>query len=219
VRVRVGDKLNQLRFVRGHPATSDSWLAELDRAERLVYLPNDVPQAATIDNGLWISVDLKGADDTGITGYKARLSAPVIDLQRVGYYDPLDFWEPILRPRNGEIILNPGEFYILASRERIRVPPSAAAELVGYDPSVGEFRIHYAGFFDPGFGYREDQRGTQAVLEVRSHEVPFLLQHGQRVGRFIYEPLLELPEKLYGPAIGSSYQRQRVALSKHFKGL
>jgi dCTP deaminase len=117
------------------------------------------------------------------------------------------------------LILNPGDFYILASKERISVPPEVAAEMVGYDPSVGEFRIHYAGFFDPGFGYsaNEEIKGTHAVLEVRSHEVPFVLEDGQQVGRLIFERLLAAPDRLYGPAIGSTYQRQGLSLSKQFR--
>jgi dCTP deaminase len=142
----------------------------------------------------------------------------VIDLDRVDFYDPAEFWEPIRRLGSRQVILNPGDFYILASKERISVPPTLAAEMVGYDPTVGEFRVHYAGFFDPGFGYAgPEPRGTPAVLEVRSHEVPFLLDDGQRVGRLVYERLTEPPDKLYGATIGSSYQRQGLTLSKQFK--
>lgn len=216
--VHVGTRLNQLRFMRGNPPPSDSRLNELHQNETLIYLEDGAPGQAVISKGLWISIDLKGNNKTEVIGYKAKRSAPLIDLDKVGYYDPEEFWDPIARPAKQQIILSPGEFYILASKEKIRVPPGFAAEMVGYDPSVGEFRIHYAGFFDPGFGYgSNDIRGTRAVLEVRSHGVPFLLKHGQHVGRLIYERLLGVPEKVYGTGIGSSYQGQELALSKQFK--
>ena len=144
--------------------------------------------------------------------------APLVDLARVDAYDPLEFWDPIHRPSRQSIILDPEDFYILASREKIRVPPTVAAEMIGYDPLVGEFRIHYAGFFDPGFGYgSDDVKGTRAVLEVRAHGVPFVLEDGQRIGRLVYERLLAVPDKVYGVGIGSSYQSQGLALSKQFK--
>ncbi|HWP84152.1 MAG TPA: 2'-deoxycytidine 5'-triphosphate deaminase, partial [Terriglobia bacterium] len=142
--------------------------------------------------------------------------APLIDLSLVNHYDPGEFWETITRTQR--IILNPDDFYILVSKEKVSVPPHLAAEMVAYDPSIGEFRIHYAGFFDPGFGYAVEQgRGTRAVLEVRSHEVPFVVEDGQVVGRLVYERLLEAPEKIYGPKIGSSYQSQGLSLSKQFR--
>jgi dCTP deaminase len=216
--VHQGSRLNQLRIMRGNPPPSDTALSALNEAETLVYLGDDEPGQAVISRGLWISVNLLPTDESGIVGYLARRGAPPVDLDLVGVYAPDDFWEPVVRPERGEIILEPGDFYILASVERIRVPPHFAAEMVGYDPSVGEFRLHYAGFFDPGFGYGEDDvKGTRAVLEVRSHEVPFLMRHGQRVGRLIYERLTAVPEKIYGLSIGSSYQRQELALSKQFK--
>lgn len=218
--VQQGARLNQLRFVRGNPPPSDTALGELDRAETLVYSEADGPQAAVIRDGLWISVDLEGNVANGTVGYRAKNHAPLVDLSKIAYYDPLEFWEPIARTPSRGLVLNPDDFYILASRELIRIPPHFAASMVPYDPSVGEFRIHYAGFFDPGFGYgSNDIAGTRAVLEVRSHEVPFLIEHGQEVGRFIYERLLAVPEKIYGVNIGSSYQSQGLALSKQFKPL
>jgi dCTP deaminase len=218
VLVHEGTKLNQMRLVRGEPPPSDTGLNKLDEKETLVYLRNDIPAEAMIDKGLRMSIDLQGSDDPEIIGYKAKGHAPLIDLEKVDYYDPLEFWDPIYRPKSNSIILNPDDFYILLSREKVRIPPQYAAEMVAYDPSVGEFRIHYAGFFDPGFGYGHgDIRGTHAVLEVRSHEVPFLLEDGQVIGRLIYERLLEMPEKTYGTGIGSSYQSQGLSLSKQFK--
>jgi dCTP deaminase len=216
--VHAGSTLNQLRFVRGNPAPSDTTLAALHQTETLVYDQNGVPGRAVISKGLWVSVDLAGRTGAEIVGYRGRKDAPSIDLDKINHYDPAACWDEIVSPPRQEIILVPGEFYILASKEKVRVPPTHAAEMVAYDPSVGEFRLHYAGFFDPGFGYgSDDVMGTRAVLEVRSHEVPFLLQHGQRVGRLIYERLLSVPEKIYGRAIGSSYQGQELALSKQFR--
>ncbi|MFQ5597150.1 MAG: 2'-deoxycytidine 5'-triphosphate deaminase [Nitrospiria bacterium] len=217
--VREGTKLNQMRFIRGMDAPpSDTKLNKLDKKETLVYLKNDEARDALISEGLRISIDLEGVRGTDIVGYRAKRHAPLIDLSLVDHYDPLDFWEPIPAPRSKSLVLNPDDFYILLSKEKLRIPPDYAAEMVAYDPSVGEFRIHYAGFFDPGFGYgNNDIKGTHAVLEIRSHEVPFLLEDAQVVGRLIYEPLLGRPEKVYGEGIGSSYQCQGLSLSKQFR--
>lgn len=214
--VQAGTRLNQLRFIRGGPTPSDAKLVELHEEKSLVYDEGGVG-IANISAGLWLSVDLEGTDRSEIVAYKAKHHAPLLDLDQSDYYDPSEFWEPISRPRNKQLILNPEDLYILASRERVRVPPEFAAEMVGYDPSVGEFRLHYAGFFDPGFGYGADVKGARAVLEVRSHEVPFLLEDGQPVGRLVYEQLMAVPHKIYGPGIGSTYQQQDLSLSKHFK--
>jgi dCTP deaminase len=211
--VAQGSRLSQLRFWRGSRAPSDAKLAELHAAETLVSLEDDAPAEPFISRGLWVSVDLSGGE---VVGYRARRYAPPVDLARVAFYDPTDFWEPIVG--HGSIILDPDEFHLLVSRERVRIPPAYAAEMVGYEPTVGEFRVHYAGFFDPGFGYGSaDPMGARAVLEVRSHEVPFVLEHGQRVARLIFERLQSVPDRLYGPAIGSSYQFQGLSLSKQFR--
>jgi dCTP deaminase len=218
VLVRSGQTLNQLRLRRGSPAMTDTALAALDKRLGLVYAPDSNRERAQIGQGLWISIDLEGADGSRTIGYRARHNAPLIDLARIGHYDPADFWEPIARNKTRSLILNPDDFYILVSREKIRVPHEYAAEMVPYDTSVGEFRIHYAGFFDPGFGYgANDIQGTRAVLEVRSHDVPFLLEHAQIVGRFAFEPLTQRPERIYGVDIGSNYQRQGLTLAKQFK--
>lgn len=216
VLVRAGSSLLQLRVKRGSPPPSDRLLRTLDNEVGLV---DSAPGGANIDNGsLLVTVDTVGADTDGLIGYRAKKHAGLIDLDRIGYYDPADYWDEIhARPDQG-IILDPDDFYILASREAITVPPDHAAEMLAYDTSVGEFRVHYAGFFDPGFGDAgAGARGTRAVLEVRSHEVPFMVEAGQAVGRLVYERLTAHPEKLYGTGIGSSYQKQGLTLSKHFR--
>ena len=214
VRLQEGMSLNQVRFIRGNPPLlqEERTLKELHVESPLSYSPDDSPA----ESPRLISIDLAGASGAEVVGYKAKNHAPLIDLALVNHYDPSEFWEPIHSTRR--IILNPDDFYILVSKEKVSVPPHLAAEMVAYDPSIGEFRIHYAGFFDPGFGYSvEEGRGTAAVLEVRSHEVPFVVEDGQVVGRLIYERLLEPPEKIYGPKIGSSYQSQGLSLSKQFR--
>ena len=219
VLIHEGTRLNQIRFTRGEPQPSVKKLKELDEKVTLSYLEDDSPGSAVIyRKGLWISIDLEGKSGSGVIGYRAKPHTPLIDLDKVHDYDPMEFWDPIRSPQSKNLILNPHDFYILISKERVRVPPDYAAEMVAYDPSVGEFRIHYAGFFDPGFGYgNDDIKGTHAVLEVRSHEVPFLLEDGQMVGRLIYERLLGRPQKVYGINIGSSYQSQGLSLSKQFR--
>jgi dCTP deaminase len=212
--VREGMRLNQLRLRRGNPAASDKAMRRLHEEVRLVDVE---PGQENISKGVAITVDLRGGD-SGMVGYKARVHTGLIDLDKVGHYDPMEFWEPVRAARTGGIILNPGDFYILASREAVTVPPKHAAEMVAYDTLVGEFRVHYAGFFDPGFGYSETgDAASHAVLEVRSHEVPFTIEDGQVVGRLLYERLTAVPDKIYGNAIGSSYQRQGLALAKQFK--
>ena len=218
VRVRQGMSLNQVRFVRGNPRSlgGEKTVGERHEEDPLAFAPDDSPADSEFRHGLPISIDLAGKGGQEIVGYKAKSHAPLIDLSLVNHYDPGEFWEPIRSTR--KIILNPDDFYILVSKEKVRVPPDLAAEMVAYDPSIGEFRIHYAGFFDPGFGHDvAEGKGTNAVLEVRSHEVPFVIEDGQVVGRLVYERLTETPEKIYGPKIGSSYQSQGLSLSKQFR--
>jgi len=218
VLVRAGVRLSQLRLTRGAPPSSDNQLSKLNKLEKLVYDDSEQPTKAMIDSGLRLSVDLQGTGGGDIIGYRAKKHTALIDLDRIGYYEPGEYWDAIHRTRNRDLVLDPEDFYILASKELVSIPPGFAAEMVPYDSSVGEFRIHYAGFFDPGFGYGNDNiKGTRAVLEVRSHEVPFLLEDGQEVGSLTFERLLAVPDKLYGQGIGSNYQRQELQLSKHFK--
>lgn len=217
--VREGDRLSQLRLFQGDYAPTDATLRELESEESLVYLADETPGEATIRNGLRLSVDLAG-EGSGVIGYRARKHAPLIDLAKIQHYDLEEFWDPIHANENHTLILDPEDFYILASRERVRIPAQYAAEMVPFDATIGEFRIHYAGFFDPGFGYGTGEiNGTRAVLEVRSHEVPFIMEHGQVVASLVFEKLLERPRVLYGEGIGSSYQRQGLKLSKHFKAI
>ncbi|HEX9808139.1 MAG TPA: 2'-deoxycytidine 5'-triphosphate deaminase [Alphaproteobacteria bacterium] len=212
ISVHEGSRLNQLRLRRGAPALSEKAMRETQAETPLVHSAE--AQATIQDNTIAVSVDLRGAGADGLIGYRARRHTGVIDLDRVGHYDPAAFWEPLHAEAGGGLILDPGEFYILGSKERVSVPPGLCAEMVAYDVLNGEFRVHYAGFFDPGFGW---PGGTRAVLEVRSHEVPFLLEDGQIVGRLAYERLTREPERLYGTAIGSSYGAQGLTLSKHFR--
>ena len=213
--VRQGTALNQLRLRRGSPPASDTAMRRLHEEIPLVDAP---PGDANIAKGIAVTVDLEGDGAAGLIGYKARPHAPLVDVDVIDHYDPADYWEPLRAERPGGLVLNPGDFYILASKEAVTVPPDHAAEMRAYDILVGEFRVHYAGFFDPGFGYADGGgTGSRAVLEVRSHEVPFVLEDGQVVGRLVYERLTEVPDKIYGSTIGSSYQSQGLALAKQFK--
>lgn len=217
VLVSAGLSLSQLRFIRGRPLSSDTDLNRLARRERLVYLDDSEPGEEVIDKGLNLSVSLRGDRETSVVAYRGRRDAPLVDLRKIGFYDARDFWDLIRYPGD-RLILSPRDFYILGSCERVSVPPEYAAEMTPIDPSVGEFRTHYAGFFDPGFGYGDkDVSGTRAVMEVRAHDVPFTIEHGQMVGRLDYERMLGVPDRIYGAAIGSAYQRQALALSKQFR--
>lgn len=218
VHIREGVTLNHLRIRRGNPRQFDKRLFDLQEQQPLVYSQDESPVEPLISDGLKLSVDLQGIDGSKVIGYRAKREAAPIDLSKVNHYKAADFWEKIYR-EHGSMILEPGDFYILTSKEKVSVPPHMAAEMLPFDPSVGEFRIHYAGFFDPGFGWSQEKTtGNHAVLEVRSHEVRSLLEDGQVVGRLKYEPLLEQPAKLYGSSTtSSSYRTQGLTLSKHFK--
>ena len=213
--VRKGSRLNQLRFRRGSPAHSDSALRRLHEEVRLVHSADG---RENIDRGIAITVDLTAADGGDLVGYRARKHTGVIDVEKIDHYAVSDFWEPVRARGDKGLILDPNDFHILASKEAVTVPPDHAAEMVPYDTLVGEFRVHYAGFFDPGFGYSDaGGAGSRAVLEVRSHEVPFVIEDGQVVGRLVYERLTGVPDRLYGRDVGSSYQRQGLMLAKQFK--
>lgn len=214
--VRTGTRLSQVRFRRGVSRLSDLELLSLQAAECLV----DAPSPDVAGGGIALGVDLAGGALGGLMGFRAKKHTGVIDVDVPGVLDVQDFWEPLLvRPdRPANLVLDPDAFYILASREAVHVPPDYAAEMVPFDPLVGEFRVHYAGFFDPGFGNAAvGGRGARAVLEVRSREVPFILEHGQTVGRLVYERMSFRPATLYGADMRSHYQGQGLKLSKHFK--
>ena len=211
--VRTGSRLSQIRFRIGPASQTDFGLEALQSEHRLVSADD-----ADIHDGIALSVDLIGERETGLVGYRAKRHTGVVDVDAAGSCAVLDYWDPILSRGEKRLILDPDQFYILASMEAVHVPPTHAAEMVPFNPLVGEFRVHYAGFFDPGFGHSEaGGAGSKAVLEVRSHNVPFILEDGQIIGRLVYERLTEVPDQVYGQGIGSHYQAQGLKLSKHFK--
>jgi dCTP deaminase len=215
IKIRSGITLNQLRLMTGIARLTDPELIALGTQDPIVYpgAGSDPDDVAAVSDGLFLSVDLSARS---FVGYKARRSSALLDLDRTNAYQVADYWERV-EPRAGKLILDAGAFYLLVSRERVRIPPDYAAEMAAYDPTSGELRTHYAGFFDPGFGDVSDgPMGTPAVLEVRAHDVPFSLEHGQRLCKLTFERMAERPDELYGAAIGSRYQRQNLALGRQF---
>ncbi|MEL7542355.1 MAG: 2'-deoxycytidine 5'-triphosphate deaminase [Pseudomonadota bacterium] len=211
--VRPGSRLSQIRFRRGTVASDDAELRALHKAHGLV--SSGEPDIA---NGIAVSVDLSG-DENQLIGYRAKRHTGVVDVDRPASCRVADYWEPVRADAGKTLILDPDQFYILASKEAVHVPPSHAAEMVPFNPLVGEFRVHYAGFFDPGFGHdAAGGGGSRAVLEVRSHKVPFILEDSQIIGRLIYERMAAVPGTLYGAGLSSNYQGQGLKLSKHFVG-
>lgn len=221
VRVQCGQSLNQLRLVAGATLVDDADLAAIYRREPLLYDDDERPlpiERVVVNEGLGMGIDLSGRKTDGIIGYRAHPNPPAVDLSRIDHYDPAEYWEPIKRPGRDAYILEANRFYILVSKERIRVPPEFAAEMVVYDAGAGEIRTHYAGFFDPGFGYGDGTvAGTKVVMEVRAREVPFLVYDGQTSFKVLFERLRSRPERLYGVGLESSYQHQSLTLSKHFR--
>ena len=210
VLVRAGQRLNQIRFRDGQAVLSDPELSALHGTDPLV---DGTP---LISEGLGFSVDLKPAKGS-LVGYRAKPHTGVVDLDLIGHYPAREFWEEI-HSEDGRVILDPGAFYILVSREAVTIPPDYAAEMAPYLAMVGEFRVHYAGFFDPGFGHGSaGGKGSRGVLEVRCHEAPFVLEHGQVVGRLVYERMAARPDRLYGAGIASNYQGQGLKLAKQFR--
>jgi len=213
VLVRTGSRLSQLRLRQGDSNLTDQEHLDLQADARLV--DRDL-RASDVKGGVPISVDLSGQNDNHLIGYRAKRHSGVVDMDRPGVHAVADYWEP-LYSKDKQLILDPGEFYILVSKEAVHVPSHCAAEMVAYDTLVGEFRVHYAGFFDPGFGAPEEGGlNSKAVLEVRSFDVPFLLEDGQKKGRLVYERMLETPASVYGQNLSSNYQSQGLKLSKHF---
>ncbi len=220
IRVREDLTLNQLRLAIGRPTLTDTEIREAHERQPLLYRA-DRPLPATelvLSNGLFLGLDLRG-DAQGRVGYSAREHAPLLDLTGSGELDPEPFWNPVVRERGNRLVLSPNKFYLLMSDDAVSVPPDLAAEMTAYDPTSGELRTHYAGFFDPGFGFDPAGgfHGSRAALEVRAHDVPFVIEHGQTVCKLTFERMLEPPDILYGPTIGSSYQRQGETLSRHFR--
>jgi dCTP deaminase len=219
IRVREDLSLNQLRLSVGRAELTDAELREHHRSSPVLFRDGTPIDADRLDlaGGLFLGLDLKG-DATGRVGYRARDHAPLLDMTKVRALEPEPFWEPVRREEGDRIVLTPGQFYLLMSDEAVTIPPSLAAEMTAYDPTSGELRTHYAGFFDPGFGYDPDGafQGSTAALEVRAHDVPFMIEHGQPVCKLTFERMLEPPAELYGQGIGSNYQRQVETLGKHF---
>lgn len=223
--VKTGTRLNQLRFrrTRGEEAkaiTYADWKQLLDEGQIVDFSDHEKKPRSIKTGVLPFTVDLEGSGaENNLIGYRAKKHAKRIDLERRDY-DPLDFWEPIRFHKTSSLILDPDEFYILMTKEAIAVPPDYAAEMLPYDTRAGEFRVHYAGFFDPGFGWnaKTNKAGSsRGVLEVRSHEVPFLLEHGQTVGWLRYERMAARPDLLYGQDCNSNYQGQNLKLAKQFR--
>ena len=216
VRLRQGSRLTQVRIKSGSPPSNDAFARRLN--EECRFIPTQDGPANIKDGAIALSVDLEGDPVSGVVGYRAKKTDAYIDLDKINHYDRAAFWDCVYRPERGGIILKTDEFHILATKEAVAVPGDVAADMVAYDTLVGEFRVHYAGFFDPGFGYSGKVAvGTPVVLEVRSHEVPFMIDDGQIVGRVLLERLTRETELPYGAGIGSSYQGQALTLSKHFK--
>jgi len=219
IKVRTGQRLNQLRIRHGFVPLSDQDLLRVHSSDPLLFKENGEPvsmEAIKVNKGLFMSVNLLGKKGE-IVGYKAKKHSDQIDLENINHYDAGEFWEPIYAQSNDHLILEPEAFYIFASKERIRVPPHLACEMIAYDTGSGELRTHYAGFFDSGFGGSIQDGGARAVLEVRSHDVPFLIEDGQTLFSMQFEPNTEMPEFVYGEDIKSNYQGQGLKLGKHFK--
>jgi dCTP deaminase len=220
VRVKEGLALNQLRLSIGRSRLRDEEIRSLHSEQQLLYQGGHPISDAdlAVSDGLFLGLDLRG-DGAGRVGYRARDFAPPLEMARVGDYAWEDYWDPVMKEEGDRIILAPERFYLLLSEEAVRIPPEYAAEMTAYDPTSGELRTHYAGFFDPGFGFDPEQRflGSRAALEVRAHDVPFAIEHRQRVCRLSFERMIQRPDVLYGHSIGSAYQGQLDTLSKHFK--
>lgn len=219
VKVRTGHRLNQLRVRHGYQVLSDQDLLRIHGSDPLLFddsgLPLDLGEVK-VNNGLFMSVNLLGNEDD-ILGYRAKKHRDLIDLDKINHYAISDFWEPIYAGTEDHLILEPEAFYIFASKERCRIPKHLAAEMIAYDTGSGELRTHYAGFFDSGFGGKVEDKGARAVLEVRSHDVPFLIEDGQTFCSMVFEPNTEIPDFIYGTDIKSNYQGQGLKLGKHFR--
>jgi dCTP deaminase len=219
IKIKTGQRLNQLRIRHGYTVLSDQDILRTHSSDPMLFTeggdPVDVDKLK-VNNGLFLSVNLH-ASEGKIVGYKAKKHRDYIDLENINYYEVSEFWEPIYHQPDDHLILEPEAFYIFASKERCRIPEYLAAEMIAYDTGSGELRTHYAGFFDSGFGGRVEDKGARAVLEVRSHDVPFLIEDGQTFCSMKFEPNTEVPQFVYGDDIESNYQGQELRLGKHFK--
>jgi dCTP deaminase len=219
IRVKTGLALNQVRLMEGDGRLGDEQLIALHEECPLLYLDGRplAASALSLAEGLFLSLDVSGSAES-IVGYRAKKNSLPIDLTRAGTLKWQDYWEPVHPERGGRIVLEPEVFYLLLSAEGVSIPPTYAAEMLAYDPTAGELRTHYAGFFDPGFGYARDgsATGSRAALEVRARDVPFMVEHGQPVCKLAFERMAEEPDVLYGTDVGSNYQGQQTMLSKHF---
>lgn len=219
IKVQRGTRLSQLRFrkLNSQHHRYTRFRLEDNELERLHALQPLTDEPPVIRQGLNLRINLKGDSRNAIVAYEARKYTGFIDLSKINHYEICDFWKPIEAPKDGRMVLDPGQFYILASKERIHIPSTHAAEMVAVDPVMGEFRVHYAGFFDPGFGATDT--GSRAVLEVRTYDIPFYIEDGQTIGRLDFEEMNEPPARSYGEGIASNYQGQGLKLSKHFKSV
>ena len=219
VRVEERLSLNQLRLAAGDPRVGDRDLLRIHEEFPLLYIDQHALPSAdlSISDGLFLSVDLSGPHNR-IVGYRAKKNSYRLDMAKLHHYRWRDYWEPVTPEAGGRIVLDPEVFYLLISAEGVCVPPSYAAEMMAYDPTAGELRTHYAGFFDPGFGYDATGRrfGSRAALEVRARDVPFMVEHRQPICKLAFEHMLAIPDRLYGSDVGSNYQGQETMLSKHF---
>lgn len=218
IKVKEGISLNQLRLIAGSsPRLSDDQIREIHGKKPLLLLGSHPvpPESLAVSNGLFLSIDLHGGK-SGEVGYRAKSFTRLLDLTAVDPLEVTDFWEPVKRERGDRIVLEPEAFYLLLSKERVRIPPDLASEMVAYDPTSGELRTHYAGFFDPGFGWSDDVPGSRAALEVRAHDVPFIIEHGQSVCKLSFERMVRAPSRPYGDQLSSHYQAQETTLSKYF---
>jgi dCTP deaminase len=219
IRVKQGLSLNQVRLSHGDARLSDRELLTVHEEFPLLYLDSHALRASELSlaDGLFLSLDIQGSPEN-IVGYRAKRNSLPVDLEHTGKLKWQDYWEPVHPERGGRIVLEPEVFYLLLSAEGVSIPPSYAAEMLAYDPTAGELRTHYAGFFDPGFGYSQGGRnhGSRAALEVRARDVPFMVEHRQPVCKLAFERMVAEPDVLYGQDIGSNYQGQETMLSKHF---
>jgi dCTP deaminase len=225
VRVWPGLSLNQLRLMVGRTSLSDDEIRALHSRTPLLFRGGAArrPDEIAVSNGLFMALDLGRPAGDELVGYSAKDDSPVIDLSKIAHYQARRFWEEVLSEpseHGARIILRPERFYLLLSLDGLKIPPDYAAEMTAYDPTSGELRTHYAGFFDPGFGYEPgapERPGSRAALEVRAHDVPFAVEHGQNICKLSFDRMADRPDRLYGETLGSNYQGQEIALSKHFK--